>query len=127
MLCEVTLEVFEETSLRVQKTLEAIKRITIDEAKKITSMMHIYKGGVNVENFAAIKDSLHKIIQADDEIENELKELAIFLDIHNSDAKAEVDDFKEAVSKAGLRSRLDNIAYLLSRGFGFEDQESDDR
>ncbi|KAM0671673.1 hypothetical protein CWI42_060070 [Ordospora colligata] len=128
MLCEVTLEVFEETSLRAQKTLDAIKRISLNEVQKIPSMVKTHNNdNSSTKSFEAIKESLHKIIQADNEIENELKELAVFLNIQSAAARAEVDDFKEIVSKTGLKSRLDNISYLLSNGFGFEDFESDDR
>ncbi|KAL7345840.1 hypothetical protein P7C65_04s1g06520 [Encephalitozoon intestinalis] len=112
MILEATLEVFEEASLRVQKALTSMKEklYKIDVCnKKISESLPSDRGNLDV------KDYLTRICEVENEMERELKELVVFLDILGEEMMRDAENYKEMVSKAGIRSKLENISYLINK------------
>ncbi|AFN82932.1 hypothetical protein EROM_041670 [Encephalitozoon romaleae SJ-2008] len=112
MIFDATLESFEEASLRVQKTLTSLKELIYkaDVCKeKIPKDISFPKMDFDINKY------LTGICSVEDEIERELKELVVFLDIQNEEVEKDVAYYKEMVSRAGIRTKLENISYLVNK------------
>ncbi|UTX43061.1 hypothetical protein GPU96_04g07960 [Encephalitozoon hellem] len=112
MILEATLESFEEASLRAQKTLTSIKELMY---KADVCKEEIEEKISTTETCLDINESLINMCSVESEIERELKELVVFLDIQSEDIEKDVVNYKEMVSKAGIRSKLENISYLVNK------------
>ncbi|UYI27553.1 hypothetical protein J0A71_06g14260 [Encephalitozoon cuniculi] len=124
MLFEATLEVFEEASLRAQKTLTSLKELM----HKINSCSErILQGFSSAEESSEIKKHLMEVCDSEDAMERELKDLTAFLEIQNEEIERDVACFKEMVSKAGIRSKLENISYLINKKMYLEEEKNQNR
>lgn len=118
MIFDATLESFEEASLRVQRTLTSLKELIY---KADVCREKIPKDISSSEMYSDINEHLAGICSAESEIERELKELVVFLDIQNEEVEKDVLRYKEMVSKAGIRSKLENISYLVNKKMGLDE------
>lgn len=114
MLYEATLETFEEASLRVQRTLTSLKELT--HRKDIYTKNLLDGFASHSTNEEDTKEHLLRMYDVEREIERELRELAVFLDIQAEDIGEDMGSFKEMVSKAAVRTKLENISYFTNTG-----------